>query len=428
MGQIAHIAQQRHGARVSRGLAVVCAALLASPVLTGCGSSLASATTTLAGVQNAQVVHPDGTVVTAVDGLRLRAGDVVRTATKGRAELHTRGRVVYEASDAAVQVLDGARADLRHGALVVDAQHGPGLALTVAGLRLSAHSGGAVRAERSVTVRIATLAGHADLLSPTGRQLEVGALTQAVVGGDALPNSTASTPLRLTDDDGEARAVPPLVRDDLALNSLAAGIDNTGDDTARVVTASWHAGLSPLPNGVGRSEQVLPIVIAAAAGGDTTGNYDQAVQLRQAGASWGVVAHRLGTTSAAVLAALQAFEKGAATGQVGTVPAALAYLSRVGVGSPNGNGNGNRGSGNGGNGGPGSGGSSGGPSPSPSPSSTDLVGGTIDKVLKLLPTPLPTSTPTSLLPVQVPVAVPSVPALPVVGSLVTPAPSALLSH
>ena len=429
MGQIAHIGRSRP----SRAVTLVGAALLATPLLTGCGSSLASATTTLAGVKDAQVVHADGTVIAAVDGLRLRAGDVVRTASAGRAELHTRGRVVYEASDAAVQVLDGARSDLRHGAVVVDTQHGPGLSLTVAGLRVNAHSGGALRAERSVTVRLASLAGHADVTSSTGRHLDVGALTQAVVGGDALPDSTASTPLRLTDDDGEARSVPPLVRDDLALNSLAAGIDNTGDHTARVVSAAWHNGLESLPSGVARSEQLLPVVIAAASGGDTKSHYDRAVALRQAGASWGVVAHRLGTTSAAVLAALQAFEKGAANGQVGTVPAALRYLAAVGVGSANGTGgNGN----GGGHGSPNGGGTSGSPRPSPSPTSTDPVNGTIDKVLKLLPTPVPT--PTSLLPVKVPAppvkSVPSLPSVQVsvpslpVGTLVTPAPSSLLSH
>src|SRR4051794_12090072 len=117
MGQTAHPAQQR---RCARALPLAAAALLASPLVAGCGGSLAAATTTLAGVKSAQVVHADGVVVSAVDGLRLRRGDVVRTGPDGRAELRTRGRVVYEASQAAVQVLDGARTDLRHGSLVVD--------------------------------------------------------------------------------------------------------------------------------------------------------------------------------------------------------------------------------------------------------------------------------------------------------------------
>ena len=350
--------------------------------LTGCGSPLSAATTTLHGVIDASVVHLNGAVVSAVDGLRLRRGDVVRTGPNGRAELQTRGRVVYEGSDAAVQMIDGGRADLRHGAVVVDAQHGPGLSMTLAGLQVSTGWGSAVRAERSVTVRLGALAGSVGVDSQTGRHLQITPLSQAIVGGDALPDSTTDSPLRLTDDDGEAHAVPTLVRDDLALNSLAAGIDNTGDSTVRVVTAAWHYGLETLPGGVSRSEQVLPVVIAAAAGGDTQAAYRTAVALRQRGASWGVVAHRLHTTSAAVLAALSVFEKGAATGQVGSVTAALAFLSG---GTATGNGNG---AGAGANNGSGGGHPAQGPSSSPDPhptaspsSSPDVVGGTIDKVL-----------------------------------------------
>ena len=407
MGQIAH---------PGRAALLPALALVTATVVTGCGTPLSAATTTLAGVIDVTVVHPDGAVVAGVNGLRLHRGDVVRTGRSGRAELRTRGRVVYEGSDAAVRMIDGASAELRHGAVVVDAQHGPGLALSVAGLRVGTSSGTALRAERSVTVRIAALAGDASVDSSTGRHLDVGSLSQVIVGGDALPDSTADSPLRLTDDDGEAHTVPSLVRDDLALDTLASGIDNTGSSTVRVVTAAWHSGLDPLPAGVADSEQVLPVVIAAASGGDTSAHYSTAVQLRRDGASWGVVAHRLHTTSAAVLAALQAFEKGAATGQVGTVPAALAFLSGDGsTGATHHGGGGSK---------PGGTSSSPGAHPSPSPSgSPDAVGGTIDRVLKLLPTPLPTSTSTS----TPPLPVPSLPSLPV-GSLVTPAPAPLLTH
>src|SRR3954453_3797076 len=341
MGQTA-----RNGAkptsRSSRAGAVSLACgLLVMGTVTGCGSPLSSATTTLHGVVDASVVHANGAVVTAVDGLRLRRGDVVRTGAHGRAELQARGRVIYEGSDAAVAMIDGARADLRHGAVVVDAQHGPGLSMSLAGLHVSTGSGSAVRAERSVTVRLGALAGSVGVDSQTGRHLQITPLSQAIVGGDALPDTTADSPLRLTDDNGEARAVPVLVRDDLALNSLAAGIDNTGDSTVRLVTAAWHSGLESLPSGVGRSEQVLPVVIAAAAGGDVRSGYANAVALRRHGASWGVVAHRLHTTSAAVLAALSVFEKGVATGQVGTVPAALDFLSGSGSGGARATGSGN---------------------------------------------------------------------------------------
>jgi len=401
------------------GAVALACGLLVTGMVTGCGSPLSAATTTLHGVVDASVVHANGAVVAAVEGLRLRRGDVVRTGPQGRAELRTRGRVVYEGSAAAVQMIDGARADLRHGAVVVDAQHGPGLSMSVAGLQVVAGSGSAVRAERDVTVRLGALAGSVGVDSQTGRHLQITPLSQAIVGGDALPDSTTDSPLRLTDDDGEAHAVPLLVRDDLALGALAAGIDSTGDSTVRLVTAAWHSGLEALPGGVARSEQVLPVVIAAAAGGDTRAGYATAVALRRHGASWGVVAHRLHTTAAAVLAALSVFEKGAATGQVGTVPAALDFLSGGGAVAGRGTGPGD-GSGSGSGGHPRPGPSSS-PQPTASPSSSpDVVGGTIDKVLKLLPTPLPTVT--SLLPVPVP----SLPSLPIVG--VTPAPAPLPTH
>jgi len=424
MGQTARNPAKPTARSARTGAVALAFALAVAGTVTGCGSPLSAATTTLTGVIDASVVHANGAVVTAVDGLRLRRGDVVRTGPAGRAELLTRGRVIYQGSQAAVQMIDGGRAELRHGAVVVDAQHGPGLSMSMAGLAVAARSGSALRAERGVTVRLGALAGSVGVDSQTGRHLQITPLSQAIVGGDALPDSTDASPLRLTDDDGEAHAVPALVRDDLALNSLAAGIDNTGDSTVRVVTAAWHAGLEALPSGVGRSEQVLPVVIAAAAGGDTQSGYHDAVALRQHGASWGVVAHRLHTTSAAVLAALSAFEKGAATGQVGTVPAALAFLSGgTGNGSSAGTGTGSGGGGN--HHGSGSS-SSPQPHPTASPSSSpDVVGGTIDRVLKLLPTPLPT--PTSLLPVQVP----TLPTLPVVGGVLqgaTPAPAPIPTH
>src|SRR4051794_6979255 len=206
MGQSAH--PGRRAAR--RGTATtVAVALGAAATLTGCSSSLTAATTTLQGVVNATVVHRDGTAVTAINGLRLRAGDLVRTGLAGRAELVTRSRTVYVGSDASVEVVDGAHQELRHGAAVVDAQEGPGLALQVAGLSVAVAEGAATRAERSVTVRVGALAAATHIVSATGRSLTVPALHQVMVGGDALPDST--TPLRLTDDDGEARAVPDLV-------------------------------------------------------------------------------------------------------------------------------------------------------------------------------------------------------------------------
>lgn len=404
-----------------RSLAVAAAASLAAvPFLGGCSTSVSAASTTVEGAIAATIVHTDGTTRPAVDGLRLRPGDVVQTGTGGRAELLTQDRVVYVGSDAAVQVVDGDHQVLRTGAIVADAQHGPELHAQVAGLAVSIPAGSAVRAERSVTVRLATLTGHADVTSAAGRTLTIDGLHQAMVGGDALPDVT--TPLRLTDDDGESHAVPQLVRDDETLNGLARGIDATGPATARVVAASWHGPLSA-PAGVGRSERLMPAVIAAS--GPAAGvqqRYDDAVAYRVAGGSWGVVAHLLGLRADSVVATLAAFEHGQPQGRIGSVAAVLAAAGANGLSTHPAQGstgvNQSTGHNGNGNGGGGSGGSGAAPTPSPSPNPPGAVGQVLDTVNQVLsqlplPTPSPSQTGTPTLPV-VPLPLPSVslPALP----------------
>jgi hypothetical protein len=406
--------QTVHPGRRARGFALLAAgSLAATPFLTGCSSSVAAAPTTLQGVLGASVVHTDGTTRTAVDGLTLRPGDVVRTGSAGRAELVTRNRVVYVGSQAAVQVVDGTHQVLRLGGVVADAQQGaPDLDIAVAGLDVHTPPGSAVRAERSVTSRIGALAGPVDVTTSAGRRLTIDALHQAMVGGDALPDST--TPLRLTDDDGEAHAVPDLVRDDETLNGLARGIDSTGPSTTRVVEASWSGPLTA-PRGVDRSERLLPAVIAAtgsAAGADQ--RYSRAVDYRKAGGSWGVIAHLLGVPAQNVVATLAAFERTQPPGQIGSVAAVLASVSAAGNGAGGGSHGGGRDTGNNGGGqdtGTTGGHGSGGPAPTPSPSSGggtvgQLVGtvdNTVGQVLSILPTPVPTPTPTkTALPLPIP--------------------------
>ncbi|HET7530297.1 MAG TPA: hypothetical protein VFJ98_04990 [Mycobacteriales bacterium] len=404
MGQRAHPGRARVGA-------IAAVAGLAATGLTGCSSSLSSATTVLAGVSRATVVHSDGTTIAAVDGLRLHAGDVVRTAPAGRAELVTRSRHVYLGSVAAVRIVDGEHQQLRHGAMVVDAQHGSALELEVGGLQVMAPAGSALRAERSATVRLGALAGTSRITSSTGRSLAVTALHQVVVGGDALPDAT--TPLRLTDDDGEARAVPALVHDDQSLNGLARGIDTSGAAAAAVVTAAWHGPSPVAPAGVARSELVLPVVIAAAGpAADATERLHAAAALRKAGGSWGVVAHLLGVAAARVVDELAVLQRTQAPGSLGNVREVLAAIARADVGrgagsggrpGSGGAGGGAAGGGGGGDvsgGGTDGGGGAGGPSPSPTPGAVDQIVGTVDdtvgQVLSVVPTP--TSTPTGLLP------------------------------
>lgn len=391
--------------------------MAASALLTGCGAPLAAAATSLRGVLDAQVVDAAGTVRPAFDGLTLRRGDVVRTGAAGRAELVTRQRVVYVGSQASVEVLDGARQQLRRGAVVVDAQHGAGLDLTVGSLDVATPAGSAVRAERAVTSRVGTLAGTARVDSDTGRALTLPPLSQVVAGGDALP--AAATPLRLTDDDGEARAVPSLVRDDVALDGLARGIDTTGTGAAHAVTASWPGPVSGVPTGVARSEQVLPMLLAAARPTDRAARYTRAVALRAAGGSWGVVARLLGTNAAAALAGLSRAEAASTGGGSAAGPAGAAVVA-AGTGGaldalPGGSGGGRHPRAGGGSAG-------GGPSTTPTPTPTqDPVGSlvstaqnTVDDLLSLVP--LPTG---SARPAQVPAAPTPIPR-------VTPSPTGLL--
>src|SRR4051794_37121067 len=259
MGQSAHPGCARGRGGPVRLAAVLAAAAVAGS-LTGCAVDVAAAPTSLAGVVSAVVVRADGSQLTAVDGLRLHRGDVVRTGTGGRVELRTRGRVVYVGSSAAVRVIDGAHQELRHGAVVVNALHGPALGLSLADVDVDATAGSAVRAERAATLRVGVLAGRAGIDSPAGRHLDVPALGQAVVGGNALPD--AATPLRLTDDAGESATVPDLVRDDLALVAAATGIDTAGRGAAKAVTASWHGRRDADAAGLRSSERVLPILLA----------------------------------------------------------------------------------------------------------------------------------------------------------------------
>src|SRR3954468_10042374 len=407
-----HMGQSAHPGRTRAAIAAV--GVAAAATITSCSGSLSSATTTLSAVAGASVVHADGSTVAGVDGLRLRPGGVVRTGAGGRAELVTRARHVYVGSEASVQVIDGEHQQLRHGAVVVDAQRGSGLTLRVAGLDVSAPAGTALRAERSVTMRLGALAGASRVVSSTGRSLDLAALHQVVIGGDALPDAT--TPLRLTDDDGESHAVPVLVHDDESLVGLARGIDGTGAATAKVVTASWHGPSTRGPAGVARSERVMPVVIAAAGPRpDAVHRYRTAVSLRTAGASWGVVAHLLGVGASRVVDELAALQRTQPPGSIGNAQQVLAAITSGGADAPGaGGGAGGQRSTNDGAGGGGGNGGGGPNSPQPSPSPTasqqplDTVGQTVGQVLALVPTP--TSSPTGLLPTnltsQLPLPVP----------------------
>jgi hypothetical protein len=234
--------------------------------------------------------------------------------------LVTRGRMVYVEQSAAVAVINGAHQQLRTGGAVIDAQHGPGLRVDLAGDTLEVLAGSATEAMRSVSVQVGSLAGSTQITSATARRLTIPPLAQAVVTGDALPGTT--TPLRLSDDAAEAHAVPMLVNDDVALQDLARGIDSSGGVAARDIETAWTGTPSPTPTAAPRSERVLPMVIAdatSAAGETMQDRYDHAVDWRRAGGSWGVVVQLLSAHASAVQAKFAAFLRHQSTGQIGTV-------------------------------------------------------------------------------------------------------------
>ena len=377
-------------------------------VLSRSDQPLSRAATTLAAVHDVTVIHPDGSHRRGRDGMRLAAGDVVRTASDGWAQLRTRSRITRLEGASVVAVQDGARQQLRTGSAVVDATHGPGLTLAVGDDTVQVPAGGATEADRSASIRVGQLAGAAELTGPAGRRLSVPALHQAAAAGDSLP--TGSTPLRLTDDAAEAATAPRLVAEDLALRQLAAGVDRTGAATAGAVEASWTGRTAPMAAGVPRSEAVLPVVIADATwGGSRQQRYDHAVDWRRQGGSWGVVLELLGGRSGAVLAVFDSLSRKVAPGGIAAVTAALARggsRHARGGGGPSTAGGGATGATTGGHGtGAGTGtrrtsggsGSAGPPTPAPSPSQ-GLVGGLVTTtnhllsgVLSLLPTPAPSA-------------------------------------
>jgi hypothetical protein len=277
---------------------------------------VAEAATTLSAVRHAVIVSPSGTTVPARDGQRVPFGDVVRTGRTGSAQLVTRGRTVYLDGGAALAVLDGAHQQLRTGAAVIDAQHGPGLRLDLAGDVVAIPDGSATEARRSVTVEVGALAGPSEITSANARRLAVRPLFQAVINGEALPASTA--PLHLQYRAAEAQVVPTLVADDARLNTLAAGIDASGSATANLILADWTGSVPAPLRSAPRSEQVLPMVIAdATSGGSAQARYDDAVGWRRAGGSWGVVLELLSGHAGGVEAALASLQPGPPTGQIG---------------------------------------------------------------------------------------------------------------
>lgn len=299
-------------------LAVVAAGAIVAA--TRGSTPVAGADTKLGAVRDAEVVSVSGAVRPAVAGEELAHGDVVTTGPHGSAELITGGRNTLLGRDAALAVVNGGRQQLRTGTAVVDARSGPGLDLDLSGDVVAIPHGSGTEAARGPSTKVGALVGDAVISSTSGRRLELPALSQAVLNGDALPART--TPLQLSDSVDEDVVAHGLVNDDRTLKGLARGIDTTGRSTAHVVEASWTGSTAPLPDTVHRSERVLPVLIADSThGGTAQDRYNQAVVWRAEGGSWGVVLHLLSGDASAVVATLADLQKrGQAPGQVGNVP------------------------------------------------------------------------------------------------------------
>jgi hypothetical protein len=367
-----------HPAILLGATSVLVAAVGTSVALTRGPGPVAKAPTTLGQVSHAQLLSPTGAAVPAHAGQRVPNGDVLRTGPGGSAQLVTRGRTVYVAGSAAVAVVNGAHQQLRHGHAVVDAQHGPGLQVDLAGGRLDVPDGSAVEATREVSVVVGSLAGPSVITNASARRLTVPRLSQAAINGDALPTSTA--PLHLTDDAVESQVVPTLVSDDEALKTLASGIDRGGPSTAQVVQSAWSGTPAAQRAPMSRGDRVLPMVIATATarhGGSLQTRYDHVVSWRRAGGSWGVVLELLSGHAPDVETALQRLEHAQPPGRVGNVALVTQAATRV-VGGHRGNGGPNPAP-------------SGGPSPTSSPPPTTTPGGHHDGSTP--PTPGPTKSP-----------------------------------
>jgi hypothetical protein len=408
-----------HMGQNGRALWLVLCTSAAAAGVAGCGSApLADAPTTLRVAHDVSVVRAGGGQVPGTVGMILRRGDEILTGSHGSATLATRDRSVFLAARSALRVGDGAHQSLQRGSVLVDAVHGDGETVGLAGYRVSVADGAATRVDAGVAMRVGSLAGRARVTAPGGATLAVPALSQAMLGGDTVPSGT--TALHLTDDAAEAAAAPALVRDDLLLLDLARGLDGSGASAAGTVQAAWEQGAGRATvarraalrtRGTDLSDRVLPVAIARAAGGGATAaDYAAAVRWRAQGGSWGVIAHRLGVAASGAANELTALERLPRGGLQRVVAAALAATVASRPGGTAAPGGGSHPSAHPTPGtsqppAPGSGGSPA-PSPAPSPSGgpvggvTGGLGKTVHKVLKLLP-PLPTKVRASVGPIRI---------------------------
>lgn len=385
-------------------------------LLTGWSTSADPRAAVFGGGGGVQVTAPDGAVSLAALGEHLQRGDRLAVGSSV-AEVTDGARVTFLAPHARVVVNSPDRYSLLEGALAVRRGTGPPLTVTTGGIAVTNFTAGAVRVQRDYVVRVSGYNGSAQV-QVTGRTASVTPLTEMLVAGYALPG--AAVPLALADDALDVAADPSLVALDEALRTAARGIDDavaTGARTEAALLYSSRASFLDVLPGAPLSEALLPLAIARASGGPVVATYRVAHALREEGASWGVVAKRLGAQLGAVEAVLARLEDlpttvaiaagggqglGPAAGGAGGTTARSGGSASSGGASPGGSSPGADapGSRSGGSGRGSGASSSAGPTPSPSPSSPSpgllaQLLNVVDGVLSGSPSPAPTPTATA---------------------------------
>ncbi|HVU74477.1 MAG TPA: hypothetical protein VHE83_16040 [Mycobacteriales bacterium] len=231
----------------------------------------------------------------AVKGDHLRVGDALVTDATGQARLDVPGGELVLGPSTAVRVVGPRLTELLRGTAGLRLHHGAALSLQTGTVTASVSAAGAgVRVARDYRVTAAALAGGASLSGVDGGHLDLPALTEADVPGIELPSS--AIPVQELDHDPsgvDAVLAPDLVRSDVALDRLAAQVDADTVAHTALHPASFEA--TTLPSSVAHpSEIALTRAMGQATGGDVAAR--RAVELRAAGAAWGVVAAELDVT------------------------------------------------------------------------------------------------------------------------------------
>ncbi len=270
--------------RLVAGVATLAAVVLVTGVVVSArGVDAADQATTVSA--GALVVTASGRHV-AKDGETVPRGAEVRTADG--ATLVTGGREVALAPGTAVTVLDGVRQRVTEGSVLVTTPvDGPRLTLSspAATLRVPGRRA-AVRLDLGSQLRATSYEGTA-VLSVPGRKVTrtVGRLHALQVAQGSAPGAAA--PLHLRDGDPWERSVlPAVVANDLDLQGLVRDFARPGSPVAATLPAAERP-VDSRDADVVTAERTLAYALAS---GRTDATYREALALRQAGGSWGVVA------------------------------------------------------------------------------------------------------------------------------------------